>query len=140
MEDQMLTSIARPRLYAILLGGFAVLALGVAAVGLFAVLSYGVTQRSRELAVRTALGARPVDIVRAVLGHTLALTAIGLAAGLLGSLALTRAIASLLYGVTPHDWITYAGVSIVLIVVAAAASFGPARRAARLDPLRALRG
>src|SRR5206468_6605734 len=126
-------------LYAILLGGFAVFALVVAAVGLFGVLSYGVAQRSRELAVRTALGARPVDIVRLVLGHTLAVTGVGLAAGLLGSLALTRAIGSLLYGITPHDGITYVGVSMILIVVAAAASFGPARRAARLDPLRALR-
>ena len=139
MEDQMLTSIARPRLYAILLGGFAVFALVVAAVGLFGVLSYGVAQRSRELAVRTALGARPVDIVRLVLGHTLAVTGVGLAAGLLGSLVLTRALRSLLYGITPHDWITYAGVSTVLIVVAAAASSGPARRAAHLDPLRWLR-
>jgi len=139
MEDRMLMSIARPRLYAILLGGFAVFALVVAAVGLFGVLSYGVAQRSRELAVRTALGARSVDIVRLVLGHTLAVTGVGLAAGLLGSLVLTRAIGSLLYGITPHDWITYAGVSIILIVVAAGASFGPARRAAHLDPLRALR-
>jgi predicted permease len=139
MEDQMLTSIARPRLYAILLGGFAMFALVVAAVGLFGVLSYGVAQRSRELAVRTALGARPVDIVRLVLGHTLAVTAAGLAAGLLGSLVLTRALGSLLYGITPHDGITYGAVSMILIVVAAAASFGPARRAARLDPLRALR-
>jgi putative ABC transport system permease protein len=139
MEDRMLTSIARPRLYAILLGGFALFALVVAAVGLFGVLSYSVAQRSRELAVRAALGARPVDIVRLVLGHTLAVTGVGLAAGLLGSLVLTRAIGSLLYGITPHDGITYAGVSMILIVVGAAASFGPARRAARLDPLRALR-
>jgi putative ABC transport system permease protein len=139
MEDRMLTSIARPRLYAILLGGFAVFALLVAAVGLFGVLSYGVAQRSRELAVRTALGARPVDIIRLVLGHTLAVTGAGLAAGLLASLLLARALGSLLYGITPHDGITYAGVSVILIVVAAAASFGPARRAAQLDPLRTLR-
>jgi ABC-type antimicrobial peptide transport system permease subunit len=139
MEDRMLTSIARPRLYAILLGGFAAFALIVAAVGLFGVLSYGVAQRSRELAVRTALGARPIDIVRLVLGHTLAVTGVGVAAGLLGSLVLTRALGSLLYGITPHDGITYAAVSLILIIVAAAASFGPARRAARLDPLRALR-
>jgi predicted permease len=139
MEDRMLTSIARPRLYAALLGGFAAFALVVAAVGLFGVSSYSVAQRTRELAVRTALGARPVDIVRLVLGHTLAVTGVGLAAGLVGSLALTRSIGTLLYGITPHDGITYAAVSIVLVAVAAAASFGPARRAARLDPLRALR-
>ena len=139
MEDQMLTSIARPRLYALLLGGFALFAVVVAAVGLFGVLSYGVAQRSRELAVRAAVGARPADIVRLVLGHTLAITGLGLAAGLLTALALTRSIRTLLYGVSPHDWITYVGVAILLIVVAAAASFGPARRAAHVDPLRALR-
>lgn len=139
MEDQILTSIARPRLYAILLGGFALFALVVAAVGLFGVLSYGVAQRSRELAVRAAVGARPADIVRLVLGHTLAVTGIGLVAGLLTALALTRSIRTLLYGVSPHDWIAYVGVAILLIVVAAAASFGPARRAAHVDPLRALR-
>ena len=139
LEDRVLTTIARPRLYAILLGGFAIIALVVAAVGLFAVLSYAVAQRSRELAVRTALGARPIDIIRLVLGHTLAVTCVGLVAGLLGSLALARSIGTLLYGITPHDGITYAGVSVILIVVAAAASFAPARRAARLDPLRALR-
>jgi putative ABC transport system permease protein len=139
MEDQMLTGIARPRLYAILLGGFAVFALVVAAVGLFGVLSYIVTERSRELAVRTALGARPIDIIRLVLGHTLAVTAAGLVAGLLGSLVLTRSIGTLLYGITPRDGVTYTGVSIILIVAAAAAAFVPARRAACLDPLRALR-
>ena len=139
LEDRMLTSIARPRLYAVLLGAFAMLALVVAAVGLFAVLSYAVAQRSRELAVRTALGARPLDIVRLVLGHTLAVTSAGLVAGLLGSLALMHSLGSLLYGITPHDGITYAGVSAILIVVTAAASFAPARRAARLDPVQALR-
>ena len=139
LEDRMLTTIARPRLYAILLGGFAMFALVVAAVGLFAVLSYAVAQRSRELAVRAALGAQPIDILRIVLGQALAVTGVGLIAGLLGSLALARALGTLLYGITPHDGITYAGVSAILIVVAAAASYAPARRAARLDPLQALR-
>jgi ABC-type antimicrobial peptide transport system permease subunit len=111
----------------------------IAAVGLFGVLSYTVAQRSRELAVRAALGARPADIVRLVLGHTLGVTASGIGVGLLGSLALTQSIGTLLYGVTPHDGITYAVVPLIVIFVAAAASFAPARRAARLDPLRALR-
>lgn len=139
LEDRMLTSLARPRLYAILLGGFAVFALLIAAVGLFGVLSYSVAQRSRELAVRTALGARRVDIIRLVLVQGLAVTGVGLAAGLLGSLALTRTIAALLYGVTPHDGITYVCVPIILVVVGAVACVAPARRAARLDPIRALR-
>ena len=139
MEDRMLTSLARPRLYAILLGGFAAFALLVATVGLFGVLSYTVAQRSRELAVRAALGARQIDIVRVVLSQGLAVTGAGLAAGLLGSAALTRWIGALLYGVTPHDGITYAVVPIVVGCMAAAACFVPARRAARLDPVRALR-
>lgn len=139
MEDRMLTSLARPRLYAILLGGFAAFALLVATVGLFGVLSYTVAQRSRELGMRRALGARQIDIVRLVLGQGLAATAAGLGAGLLGSLALTRLIGALLYGVTPHDGLTYLVVPIVVGLMAAAACVAPARRAARLDPLRALR-
>jgi putative ABC transport system permease protein len=139
LEDRMLTSLARPRLYAILLGSFGILALGVATVGLFAVLSYTVAQRSRELAVRTALGARPIDIIRLVLHQGLAVTAAGLVVGLLASVALARSIAALLYGVTPHDGVTYALVPIVVLVMASAACFAPARRASRLDPLQTLR-
>jgi len=139
MEDRMLTSLARPRLYAILLGGFAALALVVASVGLFGVLSYTVAQRSRELAVRTALGARPRDIVRLVLRQGLAVTSAGLTAGLLGSVALTRSLGALLYGVTPYDGLTYFLVPTIVVCMAAAACIAPARRAARLDPLRAFR-
>jgi predicted permease len=140
MADRMSGSLARPRLYAILLGGFAGFALVVAAVGLFGVVSYTVAQRSRELAVRTALGATPFDIVRLVLRQGLAVTLGGLAAGILGSLALMQSIAALLYGVTPHDRLTYLVVPALLVVVSAAACLAPARRAARLDPLRVLRG
>ncbi len=140
MEDRVLTSLARPRLYAILLGGFAAIALAIAGVGLFAVLSYTVGQRSRELAVRAALGARQIDIVRLVVSQGLLVTIGGVAAGLAGSLVLTRAIGALLYGVTRYDPITYAGVPALLLVVAAAACLSPARRAARLDPLRVLKG
>jgi ABC-type antimicrobial peptide transport system permease subunit len=98
-----------------------------------------VAQRSRELAVRTALGARPVDIVRLVVGQGLAVTCVGLGAGLLGSFVLMRSIGALLYGVTPSDGLTYVVVPLVVILIAGAACFVPARRAARLDPLRALR-
>jgi putative ABC transport system permease protein len=139
MEDRMLTTLARPRLYAVLLGTFAALALAVAAVGLFGVLSYSVAQRSRELAVRTALGARRIDIAALVLRQGLAVTGAGLAAGLLGSLALMRSIETLLYGITVRDGVTYVAVPIVLLFVAAAACLVPARDAARIDPLRALR-
>lgn len=139
LEDRVLTTLARPRLYAILLGGFAGLALLIAAVGLFGVLSYSVAQRSRELAVRSALGARPVDIVRLVVGQGLVVTAAGLLAGLLGAAAAARVVGRLLYGVQPYDPLTFVAVPIVLIAVAAAASILPARRAARVDPLSALR-
>ena len=130
MEDRVLTSLARPRLYAILLGGFASIALAIAGVGLFAVLSYTVGQRSRELAVRAAIGARQIDIVRLVVSQGLLGTIGGVAAGLAGSLVLTRAIGALLYGVTRYDPITYAGVPALLLLVAAAACLSPARRAA----------
>ena len=140
LEERLMTTLARPRLYAVLLGGFAAFALAIAAVGLFGVLSYTVAQRSRELALRTALGARQVDIVSLVVRQGLAVTAAGLIAGMTGSLWLTSAIATQLYGVTTHDPVTYTVVPLVLAVVAALACFAPARRAARLDPLTVLRG
>ncbi|MEX2662263.1 MAG: ABC transporter permease [Vicinamibacterales bacterium] len=139
MEERLMTGLARPRLYAVLLAGFAGLALVIAAVGLFGVMSYTVAQRSRELAVRSALGARRSDIVRLVLREGLTLTAVGLAAGLLLSAWLTRTIAALLYGVSEHDPLTYAAVPIVLLLAAALACIVPARRASRLDPLQVLK-
>jgi putative ABC transport system permease protein len=139
MEERMMRGLARPRLYAILLAGFAAFALIVAAVGLVGVLSYTVAQRSRELAVRTALGARQVDIAGLVLRQGLTVTAAGTAVGILLSLAMTRWLASLLYGVTAHDRLTYVVVPLVLALVSAGACLAPARRAARVDPLRVLR-
>jgi predicted permease len=139
MQDRMLATLARPRLYAILLGALAAFALAVAAVGLFGVLSFTVAQRSRELAVRAALGARPGDIVRLVLRQGVIVTSAGLTVGLLGSAALARSIGTLLYGVTPHDAVTYVIVPALVMCIAAAACVGPALRAARLDPLRVLR-
>jgi len=136
MEERVLRGLARPRLYAILLGGFAAFALIVAGVGLFGVLSYVVAQRSRELALRIALGARQIDIVKEVLRQGMAVATMGLAAGLLGSVALTRSIAAMLYGVTQHDVITYLVVPVVLLSVAMIACLAPALRAARIDPIR----
>jgi putative ABC transport system permease protein len=140
MEARLMTSLARPRLYAVVLGGFAACAVAIAGVGLFGVLSYGVAQRSRELAVRAALGAQQVDIVRLVLRQALGVTAAGLAAGLVGSLLMARATSALLYGITPYDTFTFVTVPAALGLVALAACVSPARRAARLDPLRVLRG
>jgi putative ABC transport system permease protein len=135
----VMLGLAQPRLYALLLGGFAALALVIAAVGLFSVLSYLVAQRSREFGLRTALGARPVDIVRLVVRQGLWATISGAAAGLVAAVALTRSLSALLYGVTPYDELTFVAVPLGLVLVAAAACAAPARRAARLDPLRALK-
>ena len=140
IQDRLLlTSLARPRLYAFLLGGFAAAALMVTAVGLFGVLSYTVTQRTRELGVRAALGARQRDLVALVLRQGMGVCFAGAVSGLLVSRWATRFISTLLYGVSERDWLTYAAVPAVLLAVASLACLAPARRAARLDPLRALR-
>ncbi|HUQ51176.1 MAG TPA: FtsX-like permease family protein, partial [Gammaproteobacteria bacterium] len=140
LDDQLVaTNLALPRLYALLLGGFATLALLVAGVGLFGVLSYVVAQRTRELGIRAALGARPQDLLRLVLRQGLGTTIVGLAVGLVAAGVLMRFVTTLLYGVSSADLPTYVGVPALLLVVAAAACIVPARRAARLDPLRALR-
>ena len=140
LDDSLVaTNLALPRLYALLLGGFATLALLVAGVGLFGVLSYVVAQRTRELGIRAALGARPQDLVRLVLRQGLGTTIVGLAVGLVAAGVLMRFVTTLLYGVSAADLPTYVGVPALLLVVAGAACIIPAERAARLDPLRALR-
>jgi putative ABC transport system permease protein len=140
LEERMRSTLARPRLYAVLLAGFACFALVIAGVGLFGVLSYSVSQRSRELAIRAAVGARRTDIFLLVLAQGLVVTVAGLAAGLLASTWLVRQLATQLYGVTPHDTVTFVFVPLVLLVAATLACIVPAQRAARLDPLRVLRG
>ncbi|PYR62123.1 MAG: hypothetical protein DMF91_07845 [Acidobacteria bacterium] len=139
MEERVVNSLARPRLYAVLLTTFAVFALVIAGVGLFGVLSYSVAQRSREIGVRTALGATTGDIVRLVLRQAAVATLGGVGIGLWASYAAVRAVSKLLYGVSAHDSVSFIVVPIVLACVAAIACVVPARRAARVDPLRALR-
>jgi predicted permease len=139
MEDRMAIGLARPRLYSILLAGFACFALIVAAVGLFGVLSQTVVDRSREIAVRSALGARPSDIASSVLRQGLIVTAAGLIVGLGAAAALGPSMSSLLYGVTPYDRAAYIAVPVLLLVVATIACVFPALRAARIDPVRMLR-
>jgi putative ABC transport system permease protein len=139
MEDQLTTSLARPRLYAVLLGAFAAFALLIAGVGLFGVLSYSVAQRTREIGVRAALGARPRDIVRLVVRQGLLVTIGGVAAGLFAATLLVRFLATLLYGVSASDPTSFVIVPAAVLLVAAAACYLPARRASRVDPLRALR-
>jgi predicted permease len=122
-----------------LLGVFATLAVTMAALGIFGVLSYTVTQRTRELGIRLALGAGPGAVRSMVVRQALGLVVAGLGIGLAGSVAVVRVMASLLYGVAPTDPVTFAAVGVVLVTVAVAASYLPARRATRVDPMIALR-
>ena len=140
MEDWRAATLSRPRLYAVLLAAFAAFALAIAGVGLFGVLSYSVAQRAREIGVRTALGATLADIIRLVVGQSALIAGAGVAIGLVASFWVTGALRTYLYGVTPHDAVTFVSVAALLIVVAAIASIVPARRAARVDPVRVLRG
>ncbi|MEE2775501.1 MAG: ABC transporter permease [Acidobacteriota bacterium] len=128
-----------PRLSSRLLGAFAAAALLLAMVGIFGVISYSVTQRRPELGMRKALGAASSDLVLMVMRRSMTLVAVGMGLGLLGSIAATRLLSRLLYGVGPFEPAVVAGVSVLLLAVAALASFLPARRAAKVDPMRALR-
>ncbi|HEV2147308.1 MAG TPA: ABC transporter permease, partial [Longimicrobiaceae bacterium] len=132
-------SLSQPRVLVLLLGGFGVLALVLGAIGIYGVVSYGVAQRSREFGVRMALGARAGDVLRLVLGGAFRLAAAGVLAGVAASLVLARLLASQLYGVRPTDPATFLGVAALLAAVALVASWLPARRATRVDPMVALR-
>ena len=139
LEDHVAGSIADRRLRVVPAAGFAALALAVAMVGLFGALARAVAERRHELAIRAAVGASPGRLVRLVLRSALAVTGAGLAAGLLAAAATGRGLASLLYGVGPYDPVTFAAAAAAVVVAALAASAIPARRAARLDPMIALR-
>jgi len=132
-------SIARPRFDTMLLGIFAGVALVLASVGLYGVMNYSATQRTQEIGIRMALGAKPGDILRLVVGHGMKLTVAGIVIGVIASLALTRVMSNLLFGITATDPITFAGISVVLLAVAILASYLPALRATRVDPITVLR-
>jgi ABC-type antimicrobial peptide transport system permease subunit len=132
-------SMRRRRFVLILLGGFAVLALALATVGLYGVMACSAAERTREIGIRVALGATPGAVVRQMLAESMTLTAVGLSVGCLGALALTRFIATMLFGVGPADALTYLGVCLLLAVVALLATYLPARRASRIDPIATLR-
>ncbi|HEY7235592.1 MAG TPA: ABC transporter permease [Gemmatimonadaceae bacterium] len=139
MTQAVTESIAQPRFYAILLGTFAAIALLIAALGIYGVISYAVSQRTRELGIRIALGAQRERVVRLVIGQGLSLTLAGIVVGVIGAYSLTRLIATLLFGVAPVDPVTFAGVSLLFVLVACLASYLPARRAAAVDPIIAMR-
>jgi len=139
MEENMATTVAQPRFRAWLIGVFAALALVLAAVGVYGVMSYTVTQRTSEIGVRVTMGAQPQDVFRIIVGEGLRLALVGVAVGLVTALALTRLLRSFLFGISAYDPLTFVGVSLLLTLVAVAASFFPARRATLVDPLVALR-
>jgi len=139
LEDAVGDAVARPRLLTVLLGLFGAMGLVLGALGIYGVLAYLVSQRTREIGVRLALGARPRDVLYMIVGRGLRLATIGVAIGLAASLALTRLMQGVLYGVTPTDPLTFGGVALALLAVAAFASWVPALRATRVDPLVALR-
>jgi putative ABC transport system permease protein len=139
LEGLLAKSVSRPQFHLLLLGLFAALALVMAAVGLYGVMSYTVSQRTREIGIRMAFGAQPRDALKLVLGAGLSLTLIGIAIGLLAAFALTRVMESLLFGVSATDPLTFAAVALLLTLVALLACLVPARRATKVDPLVALR-
>jgi len=139
MDERVGASLARPRVYAVLLAAFAACALVIATVGLFGVLSYTTSRRTREIGVRTALGARPRDVATLVMRQAIGVTVAGAAAGVLLAFVFASSISTLLYGVSTSDPVSFTVAPVVLIVAALIACAIPARRAARLDPVTALR-
>jgi putative ABC transport system permease protein len=139
MEQIRSHSIAQPRLTALLLSVFAALAMILASVGIYGVMAYSVTQRTHEMGLRMALGARASDVLTLVVGQGMVLATIGVGLGLLGAFAMTRVLEKFLWGVRPTDPFTFAAVSVLLATVALLASYLPARRATHVDPMVALR-
>jgi putative ABC transport system permease protein len=139
LEELLGNSVAPRRFNMLLLGVFAGVALVLAAIGLYGVMSYSVSWQTHEIGIRMALGAKRADVLRLVVRQGMTMTVIGLALGLAGAFAMSRVLRGMLYGVSPTDPFTFAGVSIVLLIVALLACLVPARRATRVDPIIALR-
>ena len=139
MEDVVSSSLAQRRFALQVVGGFGVLALLLAGIGVYGVVAYSVSQRTREIGIRLALGASSGAILRWVFKQGMELTLVGMAAGLVGAFALTRLLRGLLFGVSASDPVTYAGLALLLAAVALLACYIPARRATKVDPMVALR-
>jgi putative ABC transport system permease protein len=139
MDQIVARSVSRPRMYAVLLAIFAAVGVSLAVIGIYGVMAYSVAQRTREIGIRLALGARRTSVLLGVLRHSMMMTAAGMAIGLLGAVALSRYLEGMLFGVTPADVPTYAAVIALFAAVAAIAALVPARRAASVDPLIAIR-
>jgi putative ABC transport system permease protein len=139
MQLVMSETLTRPRFYMLLLMLFAGVAVALAAVGIYGVISYAVTQRTHEIGLRMALGARQADVLKLVVGHGALLAGAGIVIGLLAGVAVTRTMAALLFEVQPHDPLTFGAVALMLALVTLLAAYIPARRAARVDPMVALR-
>jgi ABC-type antimicrobial peptide transport system permease subunit len=139
MEEIIADSLAARRVSMIVLGVFAALALGLASMGIYGVISYVVGQRTREIGIRIALGAKRIDVLRMILSEGMKLTVLGVGLGFVAALALTQLMASMLYGVSATDPLTFVAVATVLFLVALTACYVPARRAMRVDPIVALR-
>jgi putative ABC transport system permease protein len=139
MEDVLLRAQARPRFLTLLLSLFSGVALAIATVGIYGVVSYSVARRTKEFGLRMVLGAQSGDVLGLVMKQGAGMVAIGIVAGLATAFALTRLMASLLFGVTATDIPTFASVTVILFGVALAACYIPARRATRVDPIQTLR-
>lgn len=139
LDQLVVNETAQPQFRTLLLAALAALALGIASIGLYGVVAYAVSRRTREIGIRMALGATSREVLAMVLRDGLAVAVIGIAAGTAGALALARVLAGLLYGITPTDPVSFLGASVGLLVLTLVASYIPARRAARVDPIRALR-
>ena len=139
MSEIVAGSVAQPRVYALLLSIFAGLALVLAAMGIYGVMSYSVTQRTPEIGIRMALGAQTKSVLALIVNQGIALAVVGIFLGLIISLVLTRVLASQLYGISSTDPVTFAAISVLLMFVAVAACYFPALRATKVDPMTAVR-